>query len=199
VPELSCPFDKRRNGVILGEGAVMLCLEDLEHARKRNARIFAELLGSGRGFDPYRLNKYYPRADGLKKAISAALKDSGIQAGDTSYISTAANSTQAADLQETRAIKDIFGTEAKRIPASSIKSMLGECFSVSAALQAASAVGAIERQMAPATINYEEKDTDCDLDYVANIARKLDVKNVLINATSPSGCSASLVVAKFKG
>lgn len=199
LPELSCPFDKRRNGIILGEGAAMLVLEDLEHAKKRNASIYAELLGSGRGFDPYRLNKYYPRADGLKNAICTALKDSGVDAGDVSYISCAANSTKAADLQETRAIKDVFGMEAKKVPASSIKSMLGECFSVSQALQAASAVGAIERQMIPATINYKEKDEDCDLDYVVNVARKREVNNVLINATSPSGCSASLVVARFGG
>ncbi|MBM3249893.1 MAG: beta-ketoacyl-[acyl-carrier-protein] synthase family protein [Candidatus Omnitrophica bacterium] len=199
APELSCPFDKRRNGVILGEGAAVLCLEELTHARKRNARIFAEVLGSGRGFDPYRLNKYYTRADGLKKAVSAALEDSGMPAGDISYISCAANSTWAADLEETRAIKEVFGAKAKMTPASSVKSMLGECFSASAALQAVSAVGAIERQTVPATVNYRESDADCDLDCVPNTARETQVKNVLVNAVSLSGCSTSLVIADFGG
>lgn len=194
-PEISCPFDKRRNGIILGEGSGVLVLEGLEHALARKAKIYAEITGFGQGFDSYRINKYNPSGYGIKKAIGAALEDANLGENDIDYISSAANSTQAADRIESSAIKDIFGHQ---VAVSSIKSMIGECFSATGILQLISAIGAIDKQMIHPTINYQEKDFDCDLNYVINKAIKQKIDNVLINAFGPSGCNASLIISRFK-
>ncbi len=194
-PEISCPFDKRRNGIILGEGTGVLVLEGLEHALARKAKIYAEITGFGQGFDSYRINKYNPSGYGIKKAIGAALEDANLGENDIDYISSAANSTQAADRIESSAIKDIFGHQ---VAVSSIKSMIGECFSATGILQLISAIGAIDKQMIHPTINYQEKDFDCDLNYVINKAIKQKIDNVLINAFGPSGCNASLIISRFK-
>lgn len=197
--EISCPFDKRRNGVILGEGSAVLVLESVESAMERKADIYAQVSGFGAGFDAYRINKYNPQAEGLKRAMRGALKDAQIEKEDLDYVCAGANSTVDADLIETAAIKDVFGTGAKELKVSSIKSMIGECFSASGALQAAAAVGAIEKQAAPPTINYRQRDPECDLDYVPNEPCELKIENVLINAFGPSGCNSSLIISKFKG
>ncbi|MFZ2602940.1 MAG: beta-ketoacyl-[acyl-carrier-protein] synthase family protein [Candidatus Omnitrophota bacterium] len=194
-PEISCPFDKRRNGIILGEGSGVLVLEGLEHALARKAKIYAEITGFGQGFDSYRINKYNPSGYGIKKAIGAALEDANLGENDIDYISSAANSTQAADRIESSAIKDIFGHQ---VAVSSIKSMIGECFSATGILQLISAIGAIDKQMIHPTINYQEKDFDCDLNYVINKAIKQKIDNVLINAFGPSGCNASLIISRIK-
>ncbi|MFZ2937239.1 MAG: beta-ketoacyl-[acyl-carrier-protein] synthase family protein [Candidatus Omnitrophota bacterium] len=194
-PEISCPFDKRRNGIILGEGSGVLVLEGLEHALARKAKIYAEITGFGQGFDSYRINKYNPSGYGIKKAMGAALEDANLGENDIDYISSAANSTQAADRIESSAIKDIFGHQ---VAVSSIKSMIGECFSATGILQLISAIGAIDKQMIHPTINYQEKDFDCDLNYVINKAIKQKIDNVLINAFGPSGCNASLIISRIK-
>lgn len=196
--EISCPFDKRRNGVILAEGSCVLVLEDLESAQERKAKIHAEVKGFGSGFDAYRIDKYDRNGSGLKDAISSSLENSGLKPDDINYISSGANSTQDGDLLETGAIKEVFGIEAKKVPVSSVKSMVGEVFSASGSLQVAVAAGAIEKQMIPPTINYREKDPQCDLNYVANDARSAKIENVLVNAFGPSGCNSSLVISRWK-
>jgi len=197
--ELSCPFDKRRNGVILGEGAGILVLEDLDSAIKRQANIYAEVLGFGMGFEPYRIDKYSRRPDGLTRSMRLAMQHASLKNEDIDYISSAANSTVSADLMETRAIKEVFGALAQNLKISAVKSMLGECFSAAGALQAAAAVMALEKQVVPPTINYQQKDEACDLNYVVNKTISCKMDNVLINACGPSGCNSSLIISKFKG
>jgi 3-oxoacyl-[acyl-carrier-protein] synthase II len=197
-PEISCPFDKRRNGIILGEGATVAVLEDLESALARKAEIYAEIIGFGSAFDAYRINKFDLRGLGLRKAMRLSLEDALVAPSDIDFICASANSTPEADLIETESIKDVFASQAKDIPVSSIKSMIGECFSASGAFQVAAAVSAINKQMIPPTINYKEKDPDCDLDYVVNQPRQSRVDKVLVNAFGPNGCNSSMVVAKFE-
>lgn len=199
LPEISCPFDKRRNGIILGEGSAVLVMEELESALARKAGIYAEVSGFGAGFDAYRINKYNPQAEGLKRAMRSALNDAQTGQEDIDCVLAGANSTVGADAMETAAIKDVFGEDALGLKISAIKSMTGECFSASGALQAAAAVGAIERQAAPPTINYQQKDPACGLDYVPNECCECEVENVLINAFGPSGCNSSLIISKFRG
>ena len=195
---ISCPFDKRRNGIILGEGASFLVLEDLDHALERNARIYAEILGFGLSFDPYRINKYNPRGEGVKQSMRLALEDAVLKPEDIDYLCANANSTVKADLIETEAIKDVFGEYSKKLPVSSIKAHTGDCFSVSGALQAAASVGAIEEGFIPPTINYKEPDPECDLDYVPNKAREKKVDKVMINSFGPGGNNSCLIIGKFK-
>ncbi|MBL7151817.1 MAG: beta-ketoacyl-[acyl-carrier-protein] synthase family protein [Candidatus Omnitrophica bacterium] len=195
--EICCPFDKRRNGVILGEGAGILVLETLGSALKRQATIYAQVRGFGNGFDAFRINRYNPQAEGLKKSMRLALEESGISAQDIDYICSGANSSPDGDAMETAGIKDVFGQSARELKISSIKSMVGECFSAGGVLQAIAALAAIEKQMVPPTVNYQEKDPACDLNYVVNQASNCKIDNVLINAFGPSGCNSSLVISKF--
>jgi len=195
---ISCPFDKRRNGIVFGEGASFLVLEDLNHALERKAPIYAEILGFGLSFDPYRVNKYNPRGEGIRRAMRFALEDARLRPQDIDYLCANANSNEKADLIETEAIKDVFGRYVKKLPVSSIKSMVGECFSVSGALQAAASVGAINRDFIPPTINYQVKDPQCDLDYVPNKSREKKLDKVMINSFGPSGNNSCLIIGKFK-
>lgn len=195
---ICCPFDKRRNGIVFGEGAVFLVLEQLEHALARNADILAELSNFSMCFDPYRINKYNPRGEGIKKAMHSVLQEGGFRPKDIDYICANANSTVKADRIETEAIKEVFGSYAKQIPVSSIKSMTGECFSVSAALQLAAAVGAVKESFIPPTINYQEKDPECDLDYVPNKSRDKEIRNALISSFGPSGNNSCLIIKRYK-
>lgn len=194
APELSCPFDKRRNGVILGEGAGCLMLENLDSALQRKARVYGQILGSGSSFDPYRINKYNPRGAGLRLSLRYALDDAGLKQKDIDHISSSANSTQDADLIETEAIKDVFREDYKRIPISAIKSMTGECISASGIMQALASLCAINNGVVAPTINYSKKDPACDLDYVPNNSRSLNVKNSLITNFGPSGCNSALIL-----
>ncbi|MDD4894463.1 MAG: beta-ketoacyl-[acyl-carrier-protein] synthase family protein [Candidatus Omnitrophica bacterium] len=196
--ELSCPFDKRRNGIILGEASCILILEELESALERKVKVYAEILGFGTAFDPYRVNKYSLRTEGLKNAIGTALNKSSLDADKIDYICSGANSTIEGDLFETMCVKEVFGERTKKIPISSVKSMIGECFSASGACQAAGSICAIEKQALPPTINYQEKDDRCDLDYVTGGARNAKVDNILVNAFGPSGCNSSLVISRFR-
>jgi len=193
-----CPFDKRRNGIVFGEGAVFLVLEDLEHALERNANILAEISNFHMRFDPYRINKYNPRGEGIKKSMASVLQEARLKPKDIDYVCANANSTVKADKIETDAIKEVFGTLAKKVPVSSIKSMTGECFSVSASLQAAAAVGAVKEGFIPPTINYQEKDPECDLDYVPNEAREKEIRNVLISSFGPSGNNSCLIIKRYE-
>jgi 3-oxoacyl-[acyl-carrier-protein] synthase II len=195
--ELSCPFDKRRNGIILSEGAAVVVIEDEESALERGATIYAEVNGIGNSFDPYKMGKYRPDARGLKESIRGALRTTEIGVSDIDYISASANSVYEQDRLETKAIKDVFGNYAYNIPVSSIKSMIGETFSAGGLFQIASSIGIMYRGFIPPTINYEVRDSDCDLDYVANRSRITRINNVLVNNYGPGGSNAAFILSKW--
>ena len=195
--EVNCPYDKRRNGIMFGEGAVIVVLEEIEHAKKRNAKIYAEILGYGTSFDPKSRNIYSPKAEGAAEAIKMCLDDAGAGISDIDYISASGNSTLDCDYMETNAIKNVFGDRAKSIPISSIKSMVGESFSASGALNLASSLGVFEEEFIPPTINYVQPDKRCDLDYVPNKSQKDRVKNIRIDSFSPTGSNSTLAIGKY--
>lgn len=195
--ELSCPFDKRRNGIVFGEGSVMVLLEDLESAQARGAKIYAELKSIGYAFDPFRVNKYNRRGPGIRKALALALEEAGLKPADIDHISANANATKEADQIESEAIKEVFGASVSRIPVSAIKSQVGETFSASGAMQLAAGIGSLEKQFVPATLNYEEKDAHCDLDCVPNKSRKAELKNILLSCFGPSGVGNCVILSKY--
>lgn len=194
--EISCPFDKRRNGIILGEGAGVVVLEDEECAKNRDAEIYAEIAGVKSFFDPFRSGKYNPKAEGLKRTMAEVLEKSRIKKEDVDYISAAANSAPAQDKIETIAIKEIFGKQAKEIPISSIKSMIGESVSASGIFQVIAAVGSIINGFIPPTINHKEPDSECDLDYVPNNFKEKQIKTALINNMGPGSNNVSAVIRR---
>jgi len=196
--EVICPFDKRHNGIVLGEGAAVLILEDEEHARNRKAEIYAEVLSEENSFDAYRPVKYAPQAAGLKQSMFEAIRKSNLSEEDIDYICASSNSVERQDTLETLAIKDVFNIYAKDIPVSSIKSMLGESVSAGGCLQVAASVGAIKNGFIPPTINYQQPDPACDLDYVPNVSRKQPLKNVLINNFGPGGSNTTAIIAKYE-
>jgi 3-oxoacyl-[acyl-carrier-protein] synthase II len=192
-----CPFDKRRNGVILSEGSAVFVLEDKEHALKKGAEILAEIKGFGNSFDPEAERSFNHKGNGLKNAISLALEDASLNPEDIDYISSCANSTKELDRLETNVIKEVFGENSFNIPVSSIKSMVGESFSASGALSLSAAVGVIKNGTVPPTVNYKENDPECDLDYVPNEAREKTINNVLITSVDPYGQNTAIVLSRF--
>ncbi len=195
--EISCPFDKRRNGIILGEAATVLVIEDEKHALAREANIMARILSVKAFFDAFRNTNYDPKMRSLKRSMIRALESAGLSVENIDYICAAANSIKEQDKLETEAIKDVFNIYARNIPVSSIKSMVGESVSASGGLQVVSAVGAIVNGVIPPTVNYEKPDPCCDLDYVPNISRKADVNNVLINNFGPGANSTTAIISKY--
>ncbi|MFA5142869.1 MAG: beta-ketoacyl-[acyl-carrier-protein] synthase family protein [Candidatus Omnitrophota bacterium] len=195
--EIDCPFDKRRNGIILGEGACILILEEAGRAMDRGAKIYAEVLGYGTSFDPESRNIYSPRAKGASRAISLALEDARLASGDIDYVSATANSTLDCDVMETRAIEAVFGDKAKAVPVSAIKSMTGDTFSAGGAMNVAASIGAMEGGFLPPTINYREADDRCGLDCVPNTARAAAIDKVLVNSFTPTGINSSLVIGRY--
>lgn len=196
--EISAPFDKRRNGMVIGEASALVIMETLEDALKRNANIYAEIKGYGTAFEPRMAVSKECQIDGNKRSIMNALNDANLTLHDISYISANAYSGVYGDMLETSAIKEVFGMRAKLIPVSAIKSMTGECFDASGALQTIAALMSIKTHTIPPTINYKEPDANCDLDYVPNESRVVPVKNVLINSLSRLGNNSSLIISKYK-
>ncbi len=196
--EISAPFDKRRNGMVIGEASALVIMETLEDALKRNANIYAEIKGYGTAFEPRMAVSKECQIDGNKRSIMNALNDANLTLHDISYISANAYSGVYGDMLETSAIKEVFGMRAKLIPVSAIKSMTGECFDASGALQTIAALMSIKTHTIPPTINYKEPDANCDLDYVPNESRVAPVKNVLINSLSRLGNNSSLIISKYK-
>lgn len=194
---LSCPFDKRRNGPILGEAAGMCCVEEENNAKKRKAVIQARIAGIGSYFDSYKIGKIHPEGEGLEKAIKEALDNAKINPEDIDYISSCANSSQDLDRIEVRVLKKIFGNSIKKIPISSIKSMIGETFSPAGILQIIACSGAIQHGVIPPTINYEKSDENCDIDCIPNKAQKKDVKAALITSFGPGGYNSACVLTKY--
>jgi 3-oxoacyl-[acyl-carrier-protein] synthase II len=195
--EVCCPFDKRRNGIILGEAAATILLEDEESAAERNAHIYGVISGSGSYFDAYKAGKYQPQAKGLKESMLCALATSSLQPKDIDYISAAANSVTQQDVLETKAIKEVFGKHAAKIPVSAIKSMIGESFSASALLQLVAGIGNMRYNFISPTLNYHVQDPECDLDYVPNKARQAKINNILINNFGPGGNNASVILSQY--
>ncbi len=191
----SRPFDKERDGFIIGEGSGMLILEELELAKKRGARIYAEIVGYGMSSDASHITA--PSLDGPERCMLAALKDGGISPDEIEYINAHGTSTPLNDSNETNAIKQVFGQRAYKIPVSSTKSMTGHLLGAAGAVEAAFTVLALDRGILPPTINYEFPDPECDLDYVPNEARKADISTALSNSFGFGGTNASLIFRKI--
>lgn len=195
---LSCPFDKRRDGIVLSEGAVVIVLEELATALSRRAKIYAEVLGIGSCFDPARFYNYNPKGEGMAMSMRLALEDANMGPKDVSCVFANANSTKDADLIETRAIKDVFEDKSYDIPITAIKSSIGEGHSVSGGFATIAACLSLAEDLIPPTINYEEKDENCDLDYATNQPRKKKLSNAMINTFGPNGANATLIIGKFE-
>jgi len=196
---ISCPFDKRRNGVILSEGAAVVVIEDKDHAINRGANILARIIGYANIFDPSNNRGFSHEGAGLKNAVSIALKEASLVPRDIDYICSCANSTKELDKMETQVIKDIFGEYAYQVPVSSIKSMVGESYSASGLLALAAVVGAIQKGFIPPTVNYKVKDPACDLDYVPNKVREKHINRVLVIAADPYGQNTAIVLGRYGG
>jgi 3-oxoacyl-[acyl-carrier-protein] synthase II len=195
----SRPFDLRRDGFVLGEGAGMLVLEELEHARRRQAPVYAEMTGYGSTADAFRITDSHPDGRGAIACIRAALADSGLDPRAIGYINAHGTSTQVNDKAETLAIKQVFGDGAYAIPVSSSKSMLGHLIAAAGAVELIITVLALRRGILPPTINYEVPDPECDLDYIPNEAREQRVRHALSNSFGFGGQNVSLIVSQVNG
>lgn len=193
APELCQPFDRNRKGMVPGEGAAFLLLERKEQAIARGARIYCEVAGYGLSCDAHHMTAAHPQGEGASRAMVMALKHSGIASEDVDYISAHGTGTPTNDRLETIAMKKTFGELAYRIPVSSVKSMLGHTMGAASAIEAAVCALAITHQQIPPTMNLHEQDPECDLDFVANQARKRNVKVAMNNAYAFGGNNSSLV------
>ncbi len=194
----SRPFDRKRDGFILGEGGIILILEELSCALSRGARIYAEVTGWGSSLDAYSLAESLPDGRWASQAMQSALKDAGLEPREVDYINAHGTSTAANDRAETMAIKRALGEEAFRVPISSTKSMVGHLLSAAGALGAAFSVLAIQHNTIPPTVNYEYPDPKCDLDYVPNQARRAKVEIALSNSFGFGGTNSCLVFRSYK-
>lgn len=193
----SRPFDANRDGFVLGEGAGMLVLEELEHAKKRGATIYAELTGYGSTADAFRVTDSHPDGRGAIACIAQALRDARVNPSDIGYINAHGTSTQVNDRVESLAIKKVFGEAARQVPISSTKSMLGHLIAAAGAVELIISILAMRRGILPPTINYETQDPDCDLDYIPNVAREKKVRHALSNSFGFGGQNISLVASLF--
>lgn len=195
--EVSRPFDGARDGFVIGEGAAVLVLESLARARRRKARIYAEIAGYGSSFDAFGLTRPEPDGKGAALSMRSALREARVDPADIDYINAHGTSTRLNDLMETVAVKRVFGARAKSIPMSSQKSMVGHLIGASGALEAAATALAIERGVIPPTINQCVPDPACDLDYVPNTARELPLQTAISNSFGFGGQNASLVLTRY--
>jgi 3-oxoacyl-[acyl-carrier-protein] synthase II len=191
----SRPFDLTRDGFVIGEGAGLVVLEELESAKARGANIIAELTGYGTTADAYRMTDPHPEGRGAIRAMADALADAGLNPTDIGYINAHGTSTQANDAAETAGIKSVFGEHAYKVPISSSKSMLGHLIAAAGAVELVIAVMAMKRGVIPPTINYQTPDPECDLDYVPNAARDGRFKHVLSNSFGFGGQNVALVAS----
>jgi 3-oxoacyl-[acyl-carrier-protein] synthase II len=193
----SRPFDADRDGFVLGEGAGGLLIEELEHAKKRSAHIYAEIVGTGYTGDAYHITDMAPGGEGGARALRRALKQAQLNPEDISYINAHGTSTPIGDPGETAAIKSVFGDHAKKLAVSSTKSMTGHLLGASGAIETIAAALSIQHNVVPPTINYETPDPECDLDYVPNEAREMPVEVAISNSFGFGGHNAVLILRKF--
>ena len=197
--EASRPFDKKRDGFVMAEGAAALILESEATALRRGARIYAEIRGYGASCDAYHITAPDPEGDGAARSMSNAILDAGLTIDDIDYINAHGTSTPLNDKMESLAIKKVFGEKAYRLKISSTKSMTGHLLGAAGALEAAATILAISEGIIHPTINYQEKDEECDLDYVPNIAQKIIIRNAISNSFGFGGHNGSLVFGQYEG
>jgi 3-oxoacyl-[acyl-carrier-protein] synthase II len=195
----SRPFDKERDGFVMGEGAGVIILEELEHAKARGARIYCELTGYGNTADAHHLTAPPPGGEGAARCMKMALRHSGLNPADISYINAHGTSTPQGDIAETEAIKTVFGEHARKLAVSSTKGATGHMLGAAGAVEMAACAKAIQTDTVPPTINYEFPDPACDLDYVPNTARQMKVNAIINNSFGFGGHNASIAAKKFVG
>jgi 3-oxoacyl-[acyl-carrier-protein] synthase II len=195
----SRPFDRDRDGFVMGEGGGVIVLEELEHAKARGARIYAEMAGYGNAADAHHLTSPSPGGEGAARCMRMALRSAGLNPSDISYINAHGTSTQQGDVAETQAIKAVFGEHARRLAVSSTKGATGHLLGAAGGVEMALCVKAIESGVVPPTINLENADPECDLDYVPNAAREMEVNAILNNSFGFGGHNACVAARKFKG
>jgi 3-oxoacyl-[acyl-carrier-protein] synthase II len=194
----SRPFDAQRDGFVMGEGAGVVILEEMESAVKRGARIYAEIVGYGASGDAYHITTPAPKGEGAARCMKMAIKDAGLAPTEMGYINAHGTSTKFGDENESIAIKTVFGDHAYKLAVSSIKSMTGHLLGAAGGVEAVVSILAMERGVLPPTINLENPDPECDLDYVPNKARKAQVDVVMSNSFGFGGTNASVVFRRFR-
>ncbi len=194
----SRPFDRDRDGFVMGEGGAIIILEEYEFAKKRGAKIYAEVVGYGLSGDANHMTAPDPQGDGAYRCMKMAVKDANISPEEIDYINAHGTSTYYNDLYETMAIKKLFGERAYKIPVSSTKSMTGHLLGAAGAVETAITVMAIKNSTVPPTINYENQDEGCDLDYVPNVAREVNIRYAMSNSFGFGGTNAALVFKRFE-
>jgi len=194
----SRPFDKNRDGFLMGEGAGMVVLESLEYAQKRGAKILCELTGYGTSDDAYHITAPAENGAGAAICMRQALEEARLNVTDIDYINAHGTSTMLNDKSETAAIKTVFGQHAYKIPVSSTKSMTGHLLGASGSVEAVICVKVLQENILPPTINYETPDPDCDLDYVPNAARPVKTRHVMSNTFGFGGHNATLIMSRFE-
>ncbi len=193
----SRPFEKDRDGFVMGEGAGIMVLESLEHAQRRGARIYAEFAGYGMSADAYHIT--LPALDGAVRSMRLCLQDAGLAPEDIEYVNAHGTATPAGDVNETQALKEVFGAHARRLAVSSTKSMTGHLLGAAGGIESVITVLTLVKGVLPPTINYETPDPECDLDYIPNTARAAQVRAVLTNSFGFGGTNASLIFKRFDG
>ena len=194
----SIPFDKERSGFVMGEGAGIILLEELEHAKKRGAKIYAEIVGYGATSDAYHITSPAPDGEGGARAMINAMKDAGVNPEDVTYINAHGTATPLNDKYETMAVKTAFGEASKKVMVSSTKGHTGHLLGAAGGVEAVACVKAIEKGMVPPTIGYKVPDEECDLDIVPNEARKVEVKYAMSNSLGFGGHNSSILFKKYE-
>ncbi len=195
----SRPFDKDRDGFVMGEGSGIMVMESYDHAKARGATIFCEFLGSGMTADAYHMTAPHPEGRGAKSAIAKALEDAKLNSDDVDYVNTHGTSTGLGDVAETKALKEILGDHAYKIPINSTKSMIGHLLGSAGAIELIASIMSINDGIIHPTINLDNPDEQCDLDYVPNKARELKIKTAISNSFGFGGHNVSLIVGKLNG
>jgi 3-oxoacyl-[acyl-carrier-protein] synthase II len=193
----SRPFDKQRDGFVMGEGAGMIILESLEHAQKRGAKIYAEIIGVGMSADAYHITAPAPGGEGAIRSMKLTLKDAGLSPESVDYINSHGTSTDLGDLTECQAIKAVFGEHAYKIPVNSTKSMIGHLLGAAGAVELVATIKSMEEGILHPTVNYEFPDPECDLDFVPNQKRKANIKTAFSNSFGFGGHNVTIAVKKF--
>ncbi len=196
--EASRPFDKDRNGFVIGEGSATLILEELEHAKKRGAKIYAEIIGAGLTGDAYHVTAPAPGGEGAFRSMREALRDGGIKPEDVDYINAHGTSTPLNDLNESKAIKNLFGDYAYKVAISSTKSMTGHLLGAAGAVESIACILAIQNSIVPPTINLDEPDPECDLNYTPKVAIERDIKYAISNTFGFGGHNSTLLFKRYE-